>query len=656
MRRNLALVAGVAAALLAAAVPAQAAGPARFLVGAASESIAPPSDLPIYVGGYGMDPPTTTVHDPIEVRAMFISNGRHAVAFVVADIQAMFAAYQEGPRYGTVALRERAAGEMTAAGNGQIAGQDIIFQGSYTHSGATLEGLWGPVPIQYLQEVQDRAVDVLVRAARNAQPAHLQVDSVDAPQLNDTVLSQADEYPGWVTDNQLAVLRAVTPGGATIATFVNVPIHPDTVNGGRLGILGDDFEGAARALLDRDLGGVSIVSPETVGRQESPVQASDPREATWLGGTIANLVTEGLARAQWIRSAKLGGAERLVPIVGTNAALLALDAAWALPQAEQWQVAGQTGEYPIDRADTPPYLTGNVVSTPVTTLRIGNVLYQSEPGEPFPEIRLSLTKDTRGAAEIVALSKGQDDLAYFYPAEDYAATFAYGSDHWEDSVAPQAGDQIIQGELANIRSLGFATTPGVVPRLGADNLPAGLSPALQLLASPGSGDAGPNGTFTTSLQAIYSPAHWNGSPLNGQVHWSFGDGTSAETNYHQNADGAAHADAYFDHTFPGPGVYTITASGADAAGNPCQAAMEIVVYPQLVASAAATPSASDPQTVSYSGSATGGDGHYLAYRWTFSDGSSAAGSTVTHTFPAGVAPAASLTVTDGSGGTAAADA
>jgi hypothetical protein len=77
-------------------------------------------------------------------------------------------------------------------------------------------------------------------------------------------------------------------------------------------------------------------------------------------------------------------------------------------------------------------------------VRIGDLIYQSEPGEPFPEIRLSLAKDVHGASAIVALSKGQDDLAYFYPAEDYPATFAYGSDHWEYNVAPQAGDELIQ--------------------------------------------------------------------------------------------------------------------------------------------------------------------------------------------------------------------
>ena len=47
-----------------------------------------------------------------------------------------------------------------------------------------------------------------------------------------------------------------------------------------------------------------------------------------------------------------------------------------------------------------------------------------------------------------------------------------------------------------------------------------------------------------------------------------------------------------------------------------------------------------------------GDGHLLAWRWTFSDGSTAAGRVVTHAFGAGAAPGAALTVTDGTGTTA----
>src|SRR5207302_10575630 len=109
------------------------------------------------------------------------------------------------------------------------------------------------------------------------------------------------------------------------------------------------------------------------------------------------------------------------------------------------------------RSDRPPYLTGTVIGTPVTALRIGGLLYLSMPGEPFPEVRATIARDTVGADEVVALSKGQDDLAYFYPSWAYPVTLAWGSDHWEYNVAPQAGDQIVQGQLQNAAALGFGT-------------------------------------------------------------------------------------------------------------------------------------------------------------------------------------------------------
>jgi hypothetical protein len=62
-----------------------------------------------------------------------------------------------------VPLRQQAAQQINALGGAHISSSDIIFQGSYTHAGATLEGLWGPVPLQYLQEVQDASVAVLSR-------------------------------------------------------------------------------------------------------------------------------------------------------------------------------------------------------------------------------------------------------------------------------------------------------------------------------------------------------------------------------------------------------------------------------------------------------------------------------------------------------------
>ena len=89
--------------------------PASFRVGAAIESIDPLPGVPVYSGGFEASPPITKVLEPLEVRAIYISNGTHAVLMATVDCQAYFAAYQEGP-YGISDVRQTAAAEITAGG------------------------------------------------------------------------------------------------------------------------------------------------------------------------------------------------------------------------------------------------------------------------------------------------------------------------------------------------------------------------------------------------------------------------------------------------------------------------------------------------------------------------------------------------------------
>jgi hypothetical protein len=74
--------------VLALAPPAVAAPQAaEFQVGAATQNTDPTTD-PVYSGGFGLSDPITKVHDPLEVRAFYVSNGKHAVAIAVVDAQA----------------------------------------------------------------------------------------------------------------------------------------------------------------------------------------------------------------------------------------------------------------------------------------------------------------------------------------------------------------------------------------------------------------------------------------------------------------------------------------------------------------------------------------------------------------------------------------
>jgi hypothetical protein len=307
---------------------------------------------------------------------------------------------------------------------------------------------------------------------------------------------------------------------------------------------------------------------------------------------VASLARHALDGAAWITDRTIAGAESTAEIPGTNPALLALVAAWDLPDAMKQQMLDTAGLYPIDRSTSPPYLTGSVIGTPLTAVRIGPVVYASMPGEPFPEIRLNLAAAVTGASAVVALSKGQDDLGYFYPAWVEPFTAAYPTDQGTYNVAPQAGDEILQAQLRNIAALGFTTEPVATPApLPARYLQA-LRPGLQALAAPTFGTAGRNHALRVVLQAIYAPADQNGAALSGRVHWDFGDGTTATSRALSFGGVCGYAaatqlgpstcpatgPAFVVHRF-GVGTFTVHVSGRDTDGHDVAWTLTVTVRP-----------------------------------------------------------------------------
>jgi hypothetical protein len=643
--RRIGVLALLSLAAIAPAAAHAAPKPADFMVGAATESIAP--NVPVYAGGFGASPPITTEHDPIEVRAFYVSNGTKAVAMATVDAQAYFAAYQEGPDYGITSARQEAAQQITAAHDGPAMGQgDIIVQATHTHAGATLEGIWGPVPTQYLKLVHDQVVKAIAEAAAGAQPAHLQMGTYDAPWIDNIDTNQTDSYPGWAQDGQISVLRAVSPTGRSLASYVSVPAHGDIVDGADEKTLSADYFGFVRAALDQRLGGINVVGPGTLGREETPVQVGGFPVSEWFSGVIDSIVGRALADAHWITDDTVASTESMISVAGTNPALLALVAANKLPDAQKQQLFAASGEYPIDRSTDPPYLTGNVIGTYLTALRIGGNVFLSMPGEPFPEIRHAIADATTGADTVVALSKGQDDWGYFYPAWTWGFTSLYDSDHNLYNIAPQAGDQIIADQASNVGKLGFAVDPAVGTPLPT-RWEQALRPGVQAMASPTWGDAAAGGRLPVTFTAIFDEAFLYARPglpggeRDGTVHVDFGDGTSFESNGDKRTR--------FVHDYE-PGTYTVRLSAKDAAGNPATWQLVVTVYPRLTAGISALQTGAN--TWRFVGGVHGGDQRVLRSDWTFADGSTASGAKVVHTFPAGVTPGATLTVADGTTTTA----
>jgi hypothetical protein len=632
MRRRRTLLAAAVLVLAFAAPAAAAPKPALFDVGAAVENTSPSTD-PVYSGGFGLSDPITKVHDPLEVRAFYVSNGKHAVAIAVVDAQAWFAAYQDKPDYGITSVREKAAAAISKAGGPKMTAADIIVQATHTHAGPTLEGIWGPVPPRYLQRVHDQTIKALTEAAASAVPAHLRVGTYDAPWLDNIDNQQTDSYPGWAQDGQVSVIRAVTPKGASIASFVSVPAHGDIVCGSCDKQLSADYFGFVRSALDERLGGINVVGPATLGREETPVQVGGLGPSQWFSGVVTSITGQAMTGGHWVTDNTVASANTFLSVPAHNAALLALNAAWKLPEEQRQAETDASGIYPIARSMDPPYLIGNAIGADVTALRIGKNVLLSMPGEPFPEIRMALQNATTGADTIIALSKGQDDWGYFYPAWTLGFTSLYTSDHNTYNVAPQAGDQVILQQADNMRALGFTVDTAVGTPLPT-RWEQALRPGVQAMASPtwGTADASTS-TLPVTFTAIYDPAYVGGSDLDAnRVKVDFGDGASTTV--------AGDKRTRFTHDYE-PGDYTVRFAGTDQGGNTATWQLVVRVFPPLRPRIVAKPIAGGWRLT---GRARGGDGNRLAWQWRFPNGSTANGPAVTY---GGDPTGTTLTVADG---------
>jgi hypothetical protein len=252
-----------------------------------------------------------------------------------------------------------------------------------------------------------------------------------------------------------------------------------------------------------------------------------------------------------------------------------------------------------------PFRSASTFGTWLTAFQIGPEAFLSMPGEPFPEERLTLAKAT-SAAHVVALSKGQDDLGYFYPTFDAPYPPLYNSDHAVFNVSPLLGDQIISTDESLLNAIGFRTSDLRAKPLNNDYAQKNL-PGLQTLASPPTGDATRKGKFTTTLQAIYMPAAVIDAPLAGQIHWDFGDGSRAVTGYlsvgqdfGQTGQGPHGSPVLFKHSFR-PGTYRVTASGQDTKGNQVTWTVTVRVYSRLA--------------VNCHGQVHGGEGTIIRRQW-----------------------------------------
>lgn len=611
MRRNVAAFA-VVAAVAAGLVPVQA-DPAAFRVGFAVRNVDPTCDgcraEGQYLGGFGQGDPVKAVHDPLEVRAMAISNGERTVALAIVDTQGYFSGNQEGP-WGSRNAREDAAAALG------IAAADIIISSTHSHAAPTIMGIWGPTDPAYLKYVHDQTVAAIVAAGTPAAMKEAELLTAEAD-VSDTLISaieQTDGYQGWRVDGRTPVLWARDPETkATLGLYANVPVHADVVNGLGLNLMSADHIGVERRLLDADLGGTSVIAMGTLGRQEAIVQTDGLAAANRLGTYVTNEIERALASAEPITDRTLASAEQYVVVPGTNPLLAALNYGNAAPNCPCNMPGVDT--WTINRALTPPFLVGGAFGTWITALRIGHVVYAGEPGEGFPEVSTSIRRAYGGATDVRIVGMAQDQLGYYYPAETYPFTFTNPSDHHIYNASLLLADINANAHALNATALGFNPRPNhetiqftdrnAILEAGVQWFPAkreSVSPTFELTGYTS------EAAYTDIVPAATLDNLGEGGECPNDIAWSFGRTTTS---------GCGHV---LTHTFTGtPGSYDVVASIVDArTGNTISWTRRLWIDPPLAA------------TVAVDGDlliagVSGGHGSILAAHWTFDDGTTAHG-------------------------------
>jgi hypothetical protein len=623
------------------------ADPSLFRVGTSVVNISP--DTPMALGGYGSDYIVTGgVHDPLQVRAFFVGHGRQAVVFVTVDSQGWFAGYQT-PNVGDGAdnARVEAAAALVARGY-HVNAADIVLSTTHDHAAPTLMGLWGHTDPAYLHEVKEAAVKAVVEAASHPRQAELWSATGTIHGLV-SQLQGTDQTAGFGIDDQLPILWARQWGtGATIAMYADVPVHADQYDPTATGNnqWSADYPGWVRDRLAQLFGGTEEIAVGTLGRQETI--GSDPsyNEVVEQGRFVTNAIVRALAHARRITDTTLAADNVPFTTQATNTGLLAAMSCnhpggpigcpgpLSEPASNNgqgtWDWSAVGGVFTINRSLNAPYFNALSASdftlgTSTTVARVGDQVYATVPGEGFPEVTDAIERSFASSPGIEAahvIDEGSDTLGYFGDFGGYPDGQLEG-DLTRNNVGPNVGQDNVNAVAEAGDQLGLSPSdPAVTAQV--TNPQAWSEPGVQFYPNRVESDD-PTVSFYGSAHAAdsasKSPSKTIGSTANtqgdGLISWNFGDGTM----------GTEPISARFTHTFPGPGSYNVTASVSDNLGKSYSWTQSVLIDTPLGAAVAQDPERG--HTIQLTAQPVGGAGTVVAAHWTFSDGTTADGTTIT---------------------------
>lgn len=349
--------------------------PARaFEAGAAKQEITPALGTPMNGYGNRFGRPSTSVHDPLWARALYLDDGETRLFLVNTDLCMINAE-----------LRER----VLALAPTVVPRENILLTATHTHSAQG--GMHRHFPLRFVagkfsQETLDGTARNIVAAMQAAYDARERA-SIGYGTTSQKNLSSNRRVSGGPIDEQIGVIEVDDADGNAIAVVTNFSGHPTSVGGADLYAFSADYCGYYYDEMERLAGEGSV--------------------ALFLNGAQGNqTIGNPEGKEGWERTASVG---RLL-------------AARAKELMDKIDCAEATLRLTHAQPELPPTLAKFQPRTVfLTTLEIGDLAIAFVPGEPVVEIGLELRRRAleQGYKAHMTVGLSNDYLNYFVTREQY---------------------------------------------------------------------------------------------------------------------------------------------------------------------------------------------------------------------------------------------
>jgi len=368
--------------------------------GAAQLDITP--GLGVHLLGYFEDRLATDILDPLNAKAIVVSDGDTTLGFVICDLIVVPGAVVDAAK---ARIQEQTG----------VPPENVLIAGTHTHTGPAIVGALGtPEEEGYGEWVAPRIADAFTMAYRRLQPAQFAHAAGSVPgevhnrrwlmldgsvQMNPGHLNPNAIRPAGPTDPQLGLLVLRSPEGAPIAALGNLSLHYVGISGPNHNVICADYFAAFGVALNR-LASAQFVCPlanGTFGDVNNCDFARPGRTSLYPRHQIERVANVVAAEAWRVWSGLREDDFRDDVPLGARLAQVNFPA--RMPSAEELAAARTRFEAGEAWNDAEWLYAREIVlcmeepaewPVPIHTLRIGDLGIVGLPGEVFTEIGLDI--------------------------------------------------------------------------------------------------------------------------------------------------------------------------------------------------------------------------------------------------------------------------